>query len=605
MFDSAVIARLRDAVTRVTGVALPETIVCQDGDGLSVHLERADGALTIAAEDRSALCRGMTLAAQAIREDRLPLAAEQARGIRSLGPMLDMSRGAVMTVEAVKRYVDITACLGMNLMMLYTEDVYEVPEYPYFGYLRGRYTRQELREIDDYADSMGVELVPCIQTLAHLGSFLQWAPQADLIDQPTVMMVGEEKVYAFIEAAIRSISGCMRSRRIHIGMDEAHGIGLGRYLEQHGAADRFSLLYGHLQRVADICRKYRLEPIMWSDMFFRLASKRNEYYDMDAVVPQRVIDMIPDGVGLCYWDYYHTDRAVYEHMLAQHARMGGRTSFAGGAWTWSGFLPQVKRTLATMVPALQSCAAHGIDTVLATMWGDDGAETNLLLAAGLLPVFSEFCWRGPDCALAEVESMGALIAGLPWDAYAALGEFYPDERDVRTGKALVWCDPLYPLVNDGRDTMDAAIARAQAALDRLRPHAGRLDVDYAVKLFEVTADKAALLRDLRPRYLAGDRAWLSEAANVRLPALIERYEALTALHRALWNRDNKRNGWEVLARRYGGTIGRLKDVRQEMLDWLDGKVDRLPELDEEPLNSARANGWQNYGSLIGALATIV
>ena len=34
-----------------------------------------------------------------------------------------------------------------------------------------------------------------------------------------------------------------------------------------------------------------------------LGSKRNDYYDTEAVVPQRVIDEIPP-VALCYWDYY-------------------------------------------------------------------------------------------------------------------------------------------------------------------------------------------------------------------------------------------------------------------------------------------------------------
>ncbi|MDO4741652.1 MAG: family 20 glycosylhydrolase, partial [Eubacteriales bacterium] len=85
----------------------------------------------------------------------------------------DVSRGAVMKPQAVRRYIDQLACLGMNLLMLYTEDTYEVPEYPYFGHLRGRYSRSDLREIDAYAASMGVELVPCIQTLGHLLQFLQ------------------------------------------------------------------------------------------------------------------------------------------------------------------------------------------------------------------------------------------------------------------------------------------------------------------------------------------------------------------------------------------------------------------------------------------------
>lgn len=41
---------------------------------------------------------------------------------RRFGTMVDCSRGAVMTVDAVKKWIDITADLGYNTLMLYTED---------------------------------------------------------------------------------------------------------------------------------------------------------------------------------------------------------------------------------------------------------------------------------------------------------------------------------------------------------------------------------------------------------------------------------------------------------------------------------------------------
>ena len=59
---------------------------------------------------------------------------------RFFGCMLDCSRNAVMTVDSVKRWIDITSDLGYNMLMLYTEDTYEIKNQPYFGYLRGRYT---------------------------------------------------------------------------------------------------------------------------------------------------------------------------------------------------------------------------------------------------------------------------------------------------------------------------------------------------------------------------------------------------------------------------------------------------------------------------------
>ena len=44
----------------------------------------------------------------------------------TLGVMLDMSRNAVMSVEALKKYFVYLHKMGYNCVMLYTEDTYEV-----------------------------------------------------------------------------------------------------------------------------------------------------------------------------------------------------------------------------------------------------------------------------------------------------------------------------------------------------------------------------------------------------------------------------------------------------------------------------------------------
>ena len=90
------------------------------------------------------------------------------------GCMVDSSRNCVMSVPAAKAWLRLQACVGMNVMMLYTEDTYEVPEYPYFGALRGRYTAEEFKELDEYAQMLGIELIPCIEELGHLQQPLRW-----------------------------------------------------------------------------------------------------------------------------------------------------------------------------------------------------------------------------------------------------------------------------------------------------------------------------------------------------------------------------------------------------------------------------------------------
>ena len=107
--------------------------------------------------------------------------------------MADVSRNAVYNMASIKRMIRFMALMGYTSLMMYTEDTFEVEGYPYFGHMRGRYSKEELREIDDYAYSFGIEVIPCIQTLAHLTTTLRWPQMEDFSDTEDIMLVGDDK----------------------------------------------------------------------------------------------------------------------------------------------------------------------------------------------------------------------------------------------------------------------------------------------------------------------------------------------------------------------------------------------------------------------------
>ena len=108
------------------------------------------------------------------------------------GAMADVSRNIVLRPESVKCMLRHMALMGLNAYMLYTEDTYEIEGRPYFGYMRGRYTKEELKELDAYALALGIELIPCIQTLGHLNTHLRWRAAGPYRDTANVMLVGAD-----------------------------------------------------------------------------------------------------------------------------------------------------------------------------------------------------------------------------------------------------------------------------------------------------------------------------------------------------------------------------------------------------------------------------
>ncbi|MBN1581444.1 MAG: beta-N-acetylhexosaminidase, partial [Anaerolineae bacterium] len=321
---------------------------------------------------------------------------EQA-GFETMGLMLDCSRNAVMTVAQIKKWLRRMALCGYNMVMLYTEDTYELPGEPMFGYGRGAYTLDEIVEVDDYAATLGIELIPCIQTLGHLDQILKWrSAYWQVRDTERVVLVDEPATYELIEKMIRFWSQAVRSRRVHIGMDETHDLGRGRYMDRFGYKRGFDIFNAHLAKVVEICTAEGLEPMIWSDMYFRMGSQRGDYYDMDSQVPAEVAAAIPQEAELVYWDYYHTDEDFYREWIKRHREMGFEPIMGSGVWTWGRFVYSHVYTEQTALPCVRACLKEGLKEIFFTMWKDDGASVDFDSAwAGILYA-AELAYNGGE-----------------------------------------------------------------------------------------------------------------------------------------------------------------------------------------------------------------
>lgn len=136
---------------------------------------------------------------------------------------------------------------------------------------------------------------------------------------------------------ISAASSMFRSKRIHIGMDEAFQVGLGKYLKLNGMQDRFQIMNDHVSRVLAITERLGLQPMIWSDMYFNLLA--NDYqgalYNVDADFSDDNMSRIPQGVQFVYWDYGRRDEDGYERLLEKHLKLGSKPIFAGGIHMWN------------------------------------------------------------------------------------------------------------------------------------------------------------------------------------------------------------------------------------------------------------------------------
>ncbi len=528
---------------------------------------------------------------------------------RHFGVVLDCSRNGVMRASEVMYMIDCLRKMGYNTLELYLEDTYELQGEPYFGYLRGRYTNAEIKEMDAYAKARGIELIPCVQTLGHFTAPSRHAQYAPVIDTGDILLADEEKTYALIEKIFAWAAENFTSRNIHIGMDEAYGMGLGKYLVKHGYKNRKEVFLRHLKRVAEIAKKHGFTAQIWSDMLFRLQAKGEYYTDEPIAFPKEIAAQIPDNVELVYWDYYHRKKKDYDSMLQSHKSLGKTTWFAGGAWSWNGFAPMNAVTLATMKPAMQSVAERGINDVLVTCWGDDGKECSYF---ALLPaLYAIRQYADGNFNQDAIEKGFYKLFKIPFNDFMALDlpncagnkplDSEGNELIQNPCKSLLYSDPFMGIF-DKLVAQERAIPYRDYAtrLKKLAKKAGVFGYlfDTLSKLCSVLELKAELGVRTRRAYQANSK----QAIKGLIKDYMQVEKRLRVFHEAfmiLWHKENKPQGWEVQDARLGGLIRRVQTCREKLQKYSKGKLLSIKEL-EEDLLSYGDGSYQGgrYASLI-------
>lgn len=505
---------------------------------------------------------------------------------KRFGVMLDMSRNGVMKPEQVKEYADMIKKLGYNMIQLYTEDTYEVTDEPYFGYLRGRYSKEELKDMVQYCNSIGIELIPCIQTLAHLATIFTWKDYSPICDIGDILLCEEERTYQLIENMFRSIRECFTGDIVHIGMDEAHMLGLGRYLDKHGVTNRFDILRKHLEKVIEIAKKYNFKPIMWSDMFFRLANKGVYFLDDPSVFKDEHAAVCPDGVEQVYWDYYCTWKTRYPLMLEAHKKFKGETWFAGGIWTWNGFAAGNGFSMETMFDAMAACRDKNVDNIFMTMWGDNGKECSFWSVLPSLYAVRRSYDGVTDMDVIKKEFKD--ITGENFDDMMLLDlQIYNEEGkkiDGSINKYLLYSDAFLGHLDAvvKRSYKEDYLALAEKLEEASKTSAYSFLFDSHAALCRTLATKNDLGVRTRAAYKADDKDALS-ALVLEFGLTIESLEKFIKAYRALWFHDNKPHGFDIQEIRLGGLLLRLNSQKERLEQYLSGAVANIPELEEEIL----------------------
>ena len=536
---------------------------------------------------------------------------EENEVFNKMGCMPDNSH-IKFNLEGYKAWFRNMAVLGLDTYVMGISVAYKLEDYPYFGYMTGCYSSEQIKEIVAYAELFGIEVIPCVQLLSHLDQFLKWAAVKELSDTANTLLVQSEKTYEFIEACVKTLAESFKSDSIHLGMDEAYDLGKGRYSSIHGTTgNQDELFFEHLAKVIKFVKKYNKKPMLWSDMLFaRLKSGAS--YSSESEACELVNSLDKEDLSVVYWDYYTPTEKQYVDMLIKHKENFEDVWFAGGIWTWISNSVEYDRTVFVTNTSLNACKKAGVKKAFATMW--KGSATNYFQGVLGLAYFAEHKYHNDICE-EKIEKDFELLFNVPASAFRSLTDLeYPDcyprpdymVRDQVHGAAsfvLLYEDLMMGLFDkdyEGKRFGDYYKKLADTYKDYSEKYSDwNFIFDFHTAIAEALSIKSDMGRDILNAYKTNNLEFLKICAEEKLPRVIELVENVRASHYKQWHKYYQAFGWQLFDIRYGGIIERCKSTIARLNSYLNKEINSLEELEVERL--PYVHSWSHNNTTMNVL----
>ena len=266
------------------------------------------------------------------------------------GLMLDLARNW-HTVASIKKCIDLAAFYKSNYVHLHFTDYqsYTLPSkaFPKLSTPDRHYTFDELEDLEAYAKTRGVILIPEIDVPGHASSIVKAYPEIfgikALDKNPYILNMGSEEVYHALEIILSEIIPIFSSSPyFHIGGDEAifdHVLedpAAKEYMEIHQLGMDVHELYRHfLTRVDSMVRRQGKQTCVWEG--FRPEGKVDIPKDIivfefetNRYLPQQLVD-----------DGYTVVNTAWKPLYVVNKKKFSPSSIYGwNRWYWANWWPR-------------------------------------------------------------------------------------------------------------------------------------------------------------------------------------------------------------------------------------------------------------------------
>lgn len=412
----------------------------------------------------------------------------------------DLTRGPSSKLDFLKREIDFTSYLKMNIFSYYLEYQYLHPKHPRIGPEDGSLTPDDLRQMVEYGSPRSVNIMGNQQSFGHFEKILSHEEYASLRENASVLTPTKDETYQLLDELFADQIPILPFSFFNVCCDETWGLGEGpakAMVEKYGLGGTY---VKHILRVYDLVKKkYGKRMMMWGDIILNHPDFLKE---------------IPKDVIMMTWGYDARDN--FETQIVPFAQSGFQFFVCPGISNWSMILPNFQQSNTNIQNFIRDGYKHGCLGVLNTVWDDDGRTFDAVNVYG-------GAW-GADC------SWNASTTSLE-DFNRRVGAVLFGEKDSDFGKAIALLTKLGGRNNSLFFNVPFTPFTCKSIEEKskeLESNELREIIRPALHLFEKCRKKATVNADLLDYFIFG-----AQRLELIAEREIDRFEAAVAYRKAL------------------------------------------------------------------------
>ena len=390
----------------------------------------------------------------------------------------DISRGRVLTMESLKRTVDLLCEYKINEFQLYIEHTYLFRNLSEAWRDEDPLEAEDILELDAYCRERHIELIPSLATFGHMYQILSTKTCAELCE----LRDSEKKPFSYtyairrhtinpthpgaldlVKGMITEYRALFTSRKFNICCDETFDLCSDRSAE---AAAREGAHNLYIRYLAELCRwllEQGITPLFWGDVL--------------GTVPES-FRMLPEGVICLNWGY---EPDYPEDEIRNLAKLGATQYACPGLSTWSHLIPLLEDSFRNIRGMCSYAHRYGAIGLLNTDWGDWGHICDPVFSIPGILYGAAFSWNAADIGMEEMNEAISFLyygdrTGRFMRAFTGLTgkEAFPWYRTIRwieadeTGRAAVMKEAAAGIRTAAEK--NTALAAAMEEMDRAVPY---------------------------------------------------------------------------------------------------------------------------------------